>query len=87
MKQRFSFIVALAIAGASFSAFTVNMAPPPAGWYGQQDDNMPYETNIPLTLTQVNSKCPASFEHICAVNLNSSGGVVEIRKSTQNYTP
>lgn len=84
-KIQLSIIVMLSVAGAALSAFTTNKTTPPAGWYGQRDDNTPYETNLPVSLDDVNANCPTSTQHICAVELNMNGTVKTIRKSVNFY--
>jgi hypothetical protein len=85
-KLKLSIIVTLSIAGAAFSAFTpATPTPPPTGWYAQHDNTLPYETNQPVSLTDVNANCPVSTPNICAVEFDMNGAVKTIRKSLNNY--
>jgi len=84
---KLSLLVTLCILGASVTAFTVKTSINP-GWYGQTSDAVPpYDLTYPLTLAQVNAKCPNSNEHICAVQLDMNGNLVATRKSTHNFIP
>lgn len=84
-KIKLSLIVALAIAGAAISAFTAKSTVTP-GWYGQTTDAVPpYDLSNPIPASQLNSKCPASIEHICAVQLDMNGNLVATRRSKNNF--
>ena len=84
-KVKLSLIVALAILGASVTAFTgkTNITP---GWYGQTTDAVPpYNLTHPIAATQLDDKCPVSTEHICAVQLDMNGNLVATRRSRENF--
>jgi len=86
-KVKLSLIVALAILGASVTAFTgkTNITP---GWYGQTTDAVPpYDLTYPIAASQLNTECPSSNQHICAVELDVNGNLVDTRKSANNFKP
>ena len=86
-KVKLSLIVALAILGASVTAFTAktNIA---AGWYGQPSDAVPpYNLDYPISASEALSKCPIGPTHICAVELDMNGNLVATRKSANNFQP
>jgi hypothetical protein len=86
-KVKLSLIVALAILGASVTAFTgkSNITP---GWYGQTTDAVPpYDLSNPIVATQLDTKCPSASQHICAVQLDMNGNLVATRKSVNNFRP
>lgn len=87
-KIKLSLIVALAILGASVTAFTGKSDKLVNTWYGQQTDAIPpYDQTYPLTTAQLASKCPISIQHICAVQLDMNGNLIATRKSFNNFTP
>jgi len=84
---KLSLIVALAILGASVTAFTGkrNIT---AGWYGQPSDAVPpYDLAYPLTASQVSAKCFTGTQHICAVELDMNGNLVATQKAANNFQP
>lgn len=86
-KIQLSLIVTLCILGASVTAFTVNKSIIP-GWYGQTTDAVPpYDLTHPVAVAELNTKCPASAPHICAVQLDMNGNLVATRKSMHNFFP
>lgn len=86
MKRiKLSLIVALAILGASVTAFTGKTTITP-GWYGQTTDAVPpYDLSNPIPASQLTAKCPTSNEHICAVELDASGNLVATQRSKNNF--
>jgi len=90
-KSKFSIAVALAIVVASLSAFAPHTRPITAGWYGQTTDAVPpYSTSFPINASNLNTVCPPSTLHICAVKLKSDGtldSAPNTAKSTHNYQP
>jgi len=86
-KVKFSLIVALAILGASVTAFTGKTTITP-GWYGQTSDDVPpYDLTHPIADAQLNTKCPPASLKLCAVQLDMNGNVTGTRKSTHNFIP
>lgn len=84
-KIKLSLIVALAILGASVTAFTAKTTITP-GWYGQTTDAVPpYQLNNPISASELNSFCPTGTQHICAVELDMNGNLVSTRKSADNF--
>jgi hypothetical protein len=83
---KLSLIVALAILGASVTAFTgkSNITP---GWYGQTTDAVPpYDLSNPINASDLDATCPVSTEHICAVQLDMNGNLVATRRSADNFS-
>jgi hypothetical protein len=84
-KVKLSLVVALAILGASVTAFTGKTTITP-GWYGQGDDGgAPYDLSSPIPEPQLEGTCPTSTEHICAVELDMNGDLVATRRSKDNF--
>jgi len=84
---KLSLIVALAILGASVTAFTGkrNIT---AGWYGQPSDAVPpYNLTYPISASQAYANCPTGTQHICAVELDQNGNLVATLKSANNFKP
>lgn len=87
-KIQLSLIVALAMFGASITAFTGKTDTLVNTWYGQKSDIVPpYDQSYPLTTAQLANKCPISTQHICAVQLDMNGNLIATRKSFNNFTP
>jgi hypothetical protein len=74
-KVKLSLFVALAILGASVTAFTgkTNITP---GWYGQPSDAVPpYNTSSPISSADLSTKCPTGTAHLCAAYLDVNGNL------------
>jgi hypothetical protein len=85
-KVKLSLVVALAILGASVTAFTGKTTITP-GWYGQTSEQETPELTYPIDPSQLDSKCPSSTQKICAVQLDMNEQVTNTRKSTHNFLP
>ncbi len=91
-KVKLSLIVALAILGASVTAFTgkSNITP---GWYGQTSDAVPpYNTSNPVSAINLPTKCPSGSAHLCAAYLDVNGNLDGTKSpntvmSTHNFRP
>lgn len=72
---KLSLTVALAILGASVTAFTgkTNIT---AGWFGQPSDAVPpYSTSNPVSEADLSTKCPTGTAHLCAAYLDINGNL------------
>lgn len=90
-KIRLSLLLALSVtAGAAF-ALVPNARFITAGWYGQTMDAPPsYDVSNFIPAAQLNTKCPSSSEHLCAVKLKADGtldSAPNTRRSIHNYQP
>ena len=71
-KFKLSVLVAIAIAGAAFSAFTPRTIT--AGWYGQTSDVVPpYNSANLISSGNLSTKCPSGSAHLCAAYLDVNG--------------